>query len=388
MEQTWADETMRLVLRKLERTAPGIGANFPHISRDGIYNDEPFGWTSGFWPGILWLAYQHTGRREYAEYAREAEEKLDVLLDGFEELEHDLGFMWQLSAGADYRLTGNRDSRLRCLKAASFLASRFHVRGSYIQAWNREPGWAIADCTMNLALLYWASAETGNSRFAQIADAHAQTVLRYIVRPDGSANHIVCFDTESGAYLEALGGQGNAPDSAWSRGAAWCLYGLALCCHYTANQTYLDCAKRVCHFFAMNLPEDYVAHWDFRVERKSDTPRDTSAAACAACGMLEIAKHVPEWERAAYEGMAVRILQSLTDNYSNLRDDSRQELLRGGTGNCPAGVNINAGIIYGDYFYMEALSRLTGNDNIFWYENREAKRCIRGGSGKGDESRI
>lgn len=368
MERAWAEGTMKFVLRKLEKTAPEIGANFPHISREGVYNDEPFGWTSGFWPGILWLAYQHTGRSGYAEYAREIEEKMDVMLDGFDTLDHDVGFMWQLSAGADYRLTGNEASRRRCLKAASFLASRFHIKGSYIQAWNREPGWAIADCTMNLALLYWASAEIGDSRFAQIADTHAQTVLDHIVRPDGSANHIVCFDMESGVCREALGGQGSAPDSAWSRGAAWCLYGLALCHHFTANPAYLNCAKRVCHFFAANLPEDHVAHWDFRVERKVDTPRDTSATACAACGMLEISRHVSRWEKPVYENMAYRILKSLTEHYSNLGDDSRQEFLRGGTGNYPAGVNINVGIIYGDYFYMEALSRMTGNDNIFWYE--------------------
>ena len=366
-----AEETMRQILNKIEKSAPQIGANFPHISRGGMYNDEPFSWVSGFWAGILWLAYQQTGKKEYAQYAAEAEEKLDAMLDEFDMIEHDTGFIWQLSAGANYRLTGSEASRRRCLKAASFLASRFHLKGNYIQAWNREPGWAIVDCTMNLALLYWASKEIGNPRFAQIADAHAQTVLEYIVRPDGSANHIVSFEPETGAFIEALGGQGNAPDSAWARGTAWAMYGLALCYHFTENPAYLDTAKRVCNFFAANLPEDGVAHWDFRVERLEATPRDTSAAACAACGMLEIAKHVPECEKAFYENTAQRILQSLTENYSNLQDDSRQELLREGTGNFPAGVNINVGIIYGDYFYMEAISRLLGNDNIFWYENKK-----------------
>lgn len=379
MNRLWAEETMKHILKKLENTAPNIGASFPHVSKTGTYNDEPFSWVSGFWPGILWLAYQQTGKAEYAQYAAEIETKLDIILDGFDMVEHDTGFMWQLSAGANYRLTGNEDSRRRCMKAASFLASRFHLKGNYIQAWNREPGWAIVDCTMNLAQLYWASKEIDNPRFAQIADAHAQTVLEYIVRPDGSTNHIVSFEPESGEYIGPLGGQGNAADSAWARGAAWAIYGLALCYHFTENPSYLDGAKRVCHFFTANLPEDYVAHWDFRVERLSDTPRDTSAAACAACGMLEIAKHVPECEKAFYENTAQRILQSLTKNYSNLQDDSRQELLRGGTGNFPAGVNINVGIIYGDYFYMEAISRLLGNDNIFWYENQKAKEIEKTG---------
>ena len=363
--------------KKMEKTAPEIGANFPHISREGRFNDEPLGWVSGFWPGILWLAYQQTGKKEYAQYAEEIEEKLNALFDGFDLAEHDVGFIWQLSAGANYQLTGNEKSRCRCLKAASLLASRFHIKGSFIQAWNREPGWAIADCTMNLALLYWASREIDNPRFAQIADAHAQTALNYIVRPDGSTNHIVSFEPESGEYIEALGGQGNAPDSAWARGSAWVLYGLALCYHFTENLAYLETAKRVCNFFVANLPEDYVAHWDFRVERLEDTPRDTSAVSFAACGMMEIAKYVPECEKAFYENTAQKILQSLTKNYSNLTDDSCQELLRGGTGNFPAGVNINVGIIYGDYFYMEAISRLTGNDTIFWYENKKQKKIFK-----------
>lgn len=369
MEQTWAEQTMQRILKKLEKTAPQIGANFPHASKDGKYNDEPLSWVSGFWPGILWLAYQETGNKQYAFYAEKIEEKLDEKLDGFDDVDHDAGFIWQLSAGADYRLTGKEASRRRCLKAASFLASRFHLKGNFIQAWNWEPGWAIVDCTMNLALLYWASEEIDNSRFRQIADAHAQTVIDHIVRPDGSTKHIVSFDPETGEYLEALGGQGAAPDSAWSRGTAWALYGMALCYHYTSNPIYLDTAKQVCHFFAANLPEDFVPHWDFRVERKSDTPRDTSAAACAACGMLEIAKHVPDCEKNIYRSLAEKILRSLTDNYSNLDDDTQQEILRGGTSHFPAGAHINTGIIYGDYFYMEAVSRLCGNNNIFWYEN-------------------
>lgn len=249
MNRLWAEETMKCILKKLENTALNIGANFPHVSKTGTYNDEPFSWVSGFWPGILWLAYQQTGKAEYAKYAVEIETKLDIILDGFDMVEHDTGFMWQLSAGANYRLTGNEDSRRRCMKAASFLASRFHLKGNYIQAWNREPGWAIVDCTMNLAQLYWASREIDNPRFAQIADAHAQTVLEYIVRPDGSTNHIVSFDPESGEYIGPLGGQGNAADSAWARGAAWAMYGLALCYHFTGKSVLFRRRKAGMPFF-------------------------------------------------------------------------------------------------------------------------------------------
>lgn len=371
MDQIWARQTMTRILEKLEKTASEIGASFPHVSVTGKYdNIEPRWWVSGFWPGILWLAYQQTGLKEYQEYAEKIELELDHVLDDFYNVDHDAGFIWMLSAGADYRLTGNEDSKRRCLKAASILASRFNLKGGFIQAWNWELGQAIVDCTMNLSLLYWAWRETGNPRFRQIADAHAQTVLTYMVRPDGSTNHILSFDPETGELLEVLGGQGAAPDSAWSRGAAWALYGLALCYHYTSEPAYLEAAKRVCHFFAANLPNDFIPHWDFRVKKNADTPRDTSAAACAACGMLEVARHVPECEKETYERLAENIMISLTEHYSNLDDDTRQEILRGGTGHFPAGANINVGIIYGDYFYLEAISRMTGNNNIFWYENQ------------------
>ena len=371
MYQSWAEKTMKRILKKLDHTVSEIGAGFPHVCRDGKYDDmtdKIQWWTNGFWPAILWLAYQQTGDEKFSKIAAEAEEKMDVVLDRFYDVDHDAGFMWFLSAGANYRITKNEESKLRCLKAASFLASRFNIKGNFIQAWNNHPGWAIVDCTMNIPLLYWASIITENPRYRHIAEAHAETVARHFVRPDGSVNHILSFDPETGELIESIGGQGSAPDSAWSRGASWAVYGLPLSYRYTKNPEFLEAAKRAAHFYLANLPEDYVAHWDFRVERTEKTPRDTSAAACGACGLLELAKHVPDNEKAFYRDAAYKILKSLTDNYSNLDNDEDQCIIREGTGHFPAGQNINVGLIYGDYFYIEGISRLMGNEKIFWYE--------------------
>lgn len=369
----WAEETMERILSRLEKTAPQIGARFPHLSEGKEFDEkEPRWWTNGFWPGLLWLAYQQTGNEMFADIANKTEEKMDIVLDEFDLVDHDAGFMWLLSSGANYKFFKNAKSRQRLLKAASFLSARYNLKGSFIRAWNNVKGYAIIDCMMNLPLLYWASNEIDDPRFKYIAEAHANTALKYFIREDGSVNHIVEFDPYSGEFLCVRGGQGAAPDSAWSRGAAWALYGMALAYRHLKDEKYLDASKKVANFFITNLPDDLVAHWDFRVERNSDTPRDASATACAACGLLELAEHIGGVEGDNYKEKAYRILRSLTDNYSNLDNDTDQAILTHSTVSKPSNIGVNVGLIYADYFYVEAISRLMGNKDIFWYS--EAKK--------------
>lgn len=151
---------------------------------------------------------------------------------------------------AQFKLLGHEDSRRRAMTAASHLAGRFNPAGQFIRAWNQPErvGWAIIDCMMNLPLLYWASEETKDPRFRHIARLHADTTLREFLRLDGSTHHIVCFDPETGERQEALGGQGYDPNSAWSRGTAWAIYGMALSARYTGDQRYIDAAKRSADF--------------------------------------------------------------------------------------------------------------------------------------------
>lgn len=368
----WAEETMARILSKLEKTAPAIGARFPHMSVGKEFDEQaPRWWTNGFWPGLLWIAYQQTNNEKYAEMANEIEEKMDIVLDEFDLVDHDAGFMWLLSSGANYMIKGNNRSRQRLLKAASFLASRFNMKGNFIRAWNNKKGWAIIDCTMNLPILYWASNELDDPRFKYIAEAHAETVIKHFIRDDGSVNHIVSFDPFTGEFIESIGGQGNAPNSAWSRGTAWALYGMALAYRHLKDEKYLNAGKRVANFFIANLPEDLVAHWDFRVKREMDTPRDASATACAVCGLLELSEHIGGAEGENYKEKAYLILRSLTDNYSNLDNDFDQAILTHSTVSKPSNRGINVGLIYADYFYTEAISRLMGNRDVFWYSTKK-----------------
>lgn len=210
-------EALQAVGVMLER----IGSRSPHrAGADGKYDDGPIDWwTSGFWPGLLWLAYDGTGEQRFREAAWSWDERLERRLIEPNGFHHDLGFQFLTTAVAKHKLTGDEEARRRALLAADLLAGRFNLKGSFLRAWNGDrAGWSIVDSAMNLSLLFWASAESGDPRYAHIAEAHADMMLRQFLREDGSAYHIVSFDPATGRRIEALGGQGDAPESAWSRG--------------------------------------------------------------------------------------------------------------------------------------------------------------------------
>ena len=374
MNKEYAKNIMAQIVARTEKNAAEIGVASPHVERDGKFDRTNFWeWTSGFWPGLLWEAYRRSKNEKLLEIARGCGDKIHSMNESdFFHLHHDVGFMWHLSSVRDYEITGDKNAANRAVLAANLLAGRYNPAGKFIRAWGTAPecssttGWAIIDCSMNLSLLYWASEYTGDMRYANIATNHADTVVEHFIRPDGSSRHICSFDQVTGEFLTAVGGQGNDPDSAWSRGNAWAIYGMALTYRHTGDVKYLDAAKRVAHYFIANLPDDYVCHWDFRVERNVDTPRDTSAAAIAACGFLEIARHVPECEKFVYRNAAEKVLTSLYKNYSNFDDENCQSILNGATGHCPANYNVNVGIIYGDYYFARAIGEISENVDYPW----------------------
>ena len=363
----WINAAWDRSAAKLRRTSRRIGDTFPHVSKNGRYDAAPVHWwTAGFWPGLLWLVYRETHDDALRALAESCERQLDRTIVEFDDLYHDVGFMWSLTAVARYKLLGADESRRRSLLAASLLASRFNLRGRFLRAWNEDRvGWAIIDSLMNLPILYWASERLGDPRFKYIAMAHADTALRHFVRDDGSCRHIVSFDPVTGDFIEALGGQGESPDSAWSRGSAWALYGFTLSYKYTGEVRYLEAASRVAHFFVSHLPADLVPYWDFRAPVTAETPRDSSAGACAASGLLELASLAPTPDAALFQNAAVALLRAL-DTQCGAWDADEEGLLRMGTGHVPEGQNINVSLIYGDYFFVEALAKLRGQRELFW----------------------
>ncbi|MFX3636246.1 MAG: glycoside hydrolase family 88 protein [Candidatus Pristimantibacillus sp.] len=355
------------LLDKGERMLHQMGDKSPHVAKaDGQYDDMRHDWwTSGFWPGMLWILYDLTGEEKYKEAAWSWDEKLERKMIQENSFHHDVGFQFLPTSVIKHKLTGDPDGLRRSVFAANFLAGRFNLAGRFLRAWNQDKlGWSIIDSSMNLSLLFWAAEATNDPRFSHIAKAHADTVIEHFIRDDGSVCHIVSFDPVTGEFIESLGGQGAGPDSAWSRGAAWVIYGMANVYRYTGEEKYLRASQRAANFFIANLPSDHVPHWDFRASEELDNePRDTSAGACAASGLLDLASLLPAKEGSVYRRAAERILMSLHDNYATWDQPNHEAILIHATGHLPAGQNVDVSLIYGDYFFLEAIAKLNGWKN-------------------------
>lgn len=367
----WVHEAWNGVVHKLRHTADKVGESlFPYSTENGQFVNRwdtslHDWWTNGFWPGMLWKMYEATGEAPFRSHAEALEEMLDPALENFDTLHHDVGFMWLLTSVAHYRVTGDAHAKRRGLHAAAILASRFNPAGNFIRAWNGDgkEGWAIIDCLMNIPLLYWASQETGDERYRTIAMRHADTILQYGLRPDGSVKHIVEFDPVSGAYIKNHTGQGYSEESSWTRGQAWGLYGFALSALHTGKQTYLDASKRVAHYFIAALGDDPVPPADFRAPAEP-AYKDTTAGLIAACGLLALADLVPPGEQEMYRQAALRIVRATVERYCDFTLEEDSIVQFGTEAYHNSGKNIP--IIYGDYYLVEALARIQGIDRLYW----------------------
>lgn len=348
-------------------------------SENGFYQPtENRDWTTGFWTGEIWLAYEHTknpalkeaGEIQMKDFLNRIEEKFDVET-------HDLGFLYSPSCVAGYKLTGSQVGRVAALKAAEELITRFHEKGEFIQAWgplNAPDNYRlIIDCLLNLPLLYWATEETGEEKYRQVAEKHIHTALANVIRPDFSTWHTFFFNRETGAPDHGATCQGYRDGSAWARGQAWGVYGTAVGYKYTKRESYIPIFKGVTEYFLRHLPEDLVPYWDLEFgDGNEDQPRDSSSASIAACGMLEMAKYLPSKEAAYYISIAKRLMKSVVDHYA-VKDPSQSNglvLHSTYSNHSPYNTCNHYGVdecnIWGDYFYMEALTRLHKDWNIYW----------------------
>ena len=326
-------------------------------------------WTNGFWSALMWQMYLESGEELYRGEAVRCEEKLDAALMNFETLHHDVGFMWLLSSGAHYALEGDKASLRRLTLAGDLLASRFNPN-SFIRAWNDEPGtnkagWSIIDTMMNLPLLYAMSRLTGDPRFQLIAIRHAETTLKHFFKPDGSVFHIVIYDPATGEMLDTPAGQGYAPGSSWSRGQSWALYGYALSYLCTGRKDFLDASVRVADYFMSHTPENGLVPVDFC--QPDTAPIDNCANAIAASGLIELSHltgALPESQARRYLDFAVRLLRAL-DEHCACYDASIPALLTRCTG-AYSDKHPEYPIIYADYFYVEALRKLSGETRLLW----------------------
>lgn len=370
----YADETLEKVKVKMKEVAKRNAHRVPYITTDGKYDDRDGDqiswWTNGFWGGLMWEMEKLTGDKFYADLASELEEKQDANLMDYDGLDHDNGFKWLLTSVYHYKKDGNKASRNRGLLAATNLAGRYNVAGHFIRAWNDhvrkdddDRGWAIIDCMMNLPLLYWAYEEIKDPRFLHIARSHADRTIECFIRDDGSVCHIVKFDPFSGERVESYGGQGYGHGSSWTRGQSWAVYGFTLSYMHTGDVKYLNTAKKVANYFIANTPESGLIPCDFR-QPESPNYEDTTAAAIAACGMIEIAKHSEGRDRDVYLNAALKMLKAIDEKSADW-DPKTDNITTKGTVAYHDGEK-ETGILYGDYFYIEALMKLSGIDFFQW----------------------
>ena len=322
-------------------------------------------WTSGFWPGILWYAYEFSKDDKWKSQATRFSKALFPLVDSAA-IDHDLGFQVFCSIGNGYRLTNDSTYKSILLRSADTLSKLFNPKVGTILSWPREvPGvdWplrhnTIMDNMINLELLFWAAKNGGKKNLYDIAVKHAETTMQNHFRDDYSGYHVVVYDTATGKKIKGITHQGYSDSSMWARGQSWAIYGYTMVYRETKDKKFLDFAQKVTDVYLKDLPEDQIPYWDFNAPEIPVALRDASAACVVASALLELSTLVEDKEKAKmYREKAEKMLEELSSSRYQSSSVNNAFLLHS-TGHKPNGGEIDASIIYADYYYIEALLRL------------------------------
>lgn len=332
---------------------------------EGFY--EIGNWTSSFFTGMALLAWRETEDEYFLnQVLRLAPCYREKVFTRHRDTHHDLGFLSSLYSVAIYKLTNEKEHREVGLRSAEVLSRRFNPKGNFIRAWGHmdtdEPAFpanmAIIDSLMNLPLLYWATGETGDQKYYDLAVRHADTVLKCFIRPDDSICHAFRFDLRTGEPIGPDNFCGNGKDSYWARGAAWAIYGFALSYGYTRDRRYLEAASRLVKKFIAQLDEEVVPVWDFRLPTNVESTRDSSAAVITVCGLQELVKHQVA-DADILKAKNALLARTCSEDYLNY-DEACPGVLKSAYGNKVAYSS------WGDYFLMEALTRELKGAETFW----------------------
>lgn len=318
-------------------------------------------WCAGFWPGILWYDYEYTNDPAIRQEAEKFTASLEYLT--YEPAyDHDLGFLMFCSYGNGYRLTRNESYRQAILRSAEALSALFNPKVGTMLSWPRNVAMfgghnTIMDNMINLEMLFWAAKNGGDKKLYDMAVSHADTTMKYHFRPDYTSYHVAVYDTLTGEFVKGVTHQGYDDNSMWARGQAWAIYGYTVVYRETKEPRFLDFVQKVADVYLEHLPDYYVPYWDFNDPAIPYAPRDASAACVVASALLELSGYVSPEKGQEYKKAAVCMLESLSsDKYRSGK--SKPAFLLHSTGNYPSHSEIDAAIIYADYYYIEALMRL------------------------------
>jgi unsaturated chondroitin disaccharide hydrolase len=319
-------------------------------------------WTSGFWAGLLWYDYEATGNGKVKAIAKKYTDALTKLAD-MPVYDHDLGFLIFCANGNAFRLTGKNQYKQMIIRSADSLATLFNPRVGTILSWPREvkprnwPHNTIMDNMINLEMLFRGAELSGNSQLYHIATRHAETTMKNNFRKDYTSYHVAVYDTVDGHFIKGVTHQGYADNSMWARGQSWAIYGFTMVYRETKEKKYLDFVQKVADVYIKRLPKDLIPYWDFDDPKIPNAPKDVSAACITASALIELSTYLPDKKGTYYRNIAKRMLSSISTN-TYLSNSRNSAMLMHSTGNLPAGSEIDASLIYADYYYMEALIRL------------------------------
>ncbi|MFV0502347.1 MAG: glycoside hydrolase family 88 protein [Lachnospirales bacterium] len=377
----WIDETIKKIRTKMDWVSEKNRNKLPYTTdENGNYNDFSDGkeyrldsginwWTNGFWGGLMWLLYLDTKEEKYMDIANICEEKLEHTFDIFFGLHHDVGFMFQLTSVANFQITKNENSKKNGMHAANLLAGRFNPIGNYIRAWNDHDGnltsgWAIIDCMLNISLLFWASKESNDPRFKHIGMLHADTVAKSFIRENGSVNHIVEFNSETGEVVKTYGGQGYENGSSWTRGQSWAIYGFTNTYIHTSEKRYLDTAIKVADYCIFEIDETFIIPVDFK-QPKEVKLEDSCGAVIIVSGLIELSKYVDERRKEKYLNYAINILKVIVEKRSDWSEDC-DAIVKNCTGAYHSKESHHITMNYADYYFVEAIYKLKGIGKFMW----------------------
>lgn len=339
---------------------------FPRTFENGkMVAREDYSWTSGFFAGNLWLAYELTGDEKMEAEARKITSRLYNMKDFTGT--HDLGFIVYCSYGRQWANFQEPEVLQVIIDAAGSLCSRFNPTIGQIRSWDFGE-WnypVIVDNLMNLEMLFFATKMSGDSTYYNVAVKHADTTLENHFRPDGSSYHVVSYNNDGS--IESKGTyQGYSHESSWARGQAWTLYGYTMCYRETGDERYLSQAEHIANYIMSTVQtEDKVPYWDYFDPEIPNSPRDASSAAITASGLLELSTLTDDSEKSkSYVTYAEDILISLSSPEYLAEEGNGNFLLKHSVSHKPLNSEVDVPLVYADYYYLEAAQRYFALKNI------------------------
>lgn len=361
VDRSLFEQTLLFARRQVKQLAEAHPGFYPMYTKGGKWKHDGPAWThwcDGFLPGMMWIFSRWTPEGE-----KEKKFWMDLAIDYTRPLEprqfdrdvHDLGFIFLSTYYRWYQLA--REPRLNdvLVQAGKTLALRFQENGQYLRSFVSEDSIFI-DIMMNVGIVFYAARETNDRKLREIAIRHALTTRRCLVRGDGSTAHEGLFDLETGEFLRQTTQQGQRSDSCWSRGLAWALYGFGVCYEYTRDPRFLSTATACADYYLTHTGSDGIPAWDFQAGPETRKQVDTSAAAITASGLLRLCRMLPDPVKGFYYwSCALRILRTLCEKYVNPKDAKWEGILRGGVYHMHRGLGVNESVMWGEYFFCEAL---------------------------------